>query len=252
MKISIMQPYFFPYLGYFQLIHAVDKFILYKRVNFIKEAWMNRNFILNAGNGSKMQIACQLKNKSSYSLINEVRLHEKNSFAKKLLKTLYLNYRKSPYFNNVFPLIEYIFSNQYDYLYEFNNNSIIEIARYLMIKTIISTDENYFDELEVQLAEREKHFPQYDKNNYPVKLLRVFEICRKEGANIFYNAIGGSKLYNKERFRQANIELGFIEAKPVFYPQYNHSFVPDLSIIDVMMFNPVERFSEMLSGYDII
>jgi hypothetical protein len=185
-------------------------------------------------------------------MINETRIHNKFNWQRKLLRTIYVNYVKAPYFNDVYPLLENIINDQAEYLYDFNNHSIIEIAKYLNIQTPISTNEPYFDELEEHLAEKDKYYPDYDENKYPVRVLRILEICRKEGADIYYNAIGGRELYDKKLFRKHNIDLGFIKTKPLTYKQYQHEFVPGLSIIDVMMFNEPEKINAMLDDYELV
>lgn len=252
MKLAIMQPYFFPYLGYFQLINAVDNYILYNRVNYKKKSWLNRNYMLSAGNGTPVQFGIPLTNASSNKMINEVKIHNNLNWRQKFLRTVFFNYKRAPYFNDVYPLIENIINARYEYLYTFNNNSIIKIADYLNIQTKIITDDAYFNELEAHLANRDKYFHNYDKHTYSARVLRVLEICKERNADVYYNAIGGQTLYDKELFRKHNIELGFIETKPITYIQFEHAFISGLSIIDVMMFNSLEKIHELLCEYDII
>jgi hypothetical protein len=247
-----MQSYTFPYLGYFQLIKAVDKYILYDRLMFIKEAWMNRNKIRNAGTGSALQFMVPLEGKSSNSLIKEVKIFSKYDWRKKILNSIYLNYRKAPEFEAVYELLEDIINFQTHYIAEFNNHSIIRICRYLGIDTQISTDESYFDELESKLIDRETYFPRYDHEQYPAKVLRVFEICRREKANVFYNAIGGTKLYNKDLFSKEGLKLGFIHTNDYNYEQGGDKFLSGLSIIDIMMYNSPDERNRLLDAYTIV
>lgn len=252
MKLAIMQPYFFPYLGYFQLINAVDKYILYYRLNFIKEAWMNRNLVLNAGSGKPIHIFIPVVDKSSNKMINEVRIYNDFIWREKLLKTIFLNYKKAPFFDEVYPFLESIINKEFEYLYDFNNYSIIEIARHIGIETPIITDEGYFDELETNILNAEFSLISDGEEPIPLKVLRIFEICKYERANTFYNAIGGQKLYDKELFKKKNIDLGFIEMGPIIYKQFDHDFTPNLSIIDIMMFNSANNIQQMLNIYKII
>ena len=251
-SLGIMQTYTFPYLGYFQLIKAVDKYILYDRLMFIKEAWMNRNKIRNAGTGDALQFMIPLEGKSSNSLIREVKIFAKYDWRKKLLNSIYLNYRKAPQFEVVYDMLEELIGYQADYIAEFNNHSIIRICRYLGIDTQISTDESYFDELESMLGDRDNHFAGYDHELYPVKVLRVFEICRREKANVFYNAIGGRKLYQKDVFSKEGLELGFIHTNDYKYDQGDDEFLSGLSIIDIMMFNSPDSCRRLLDAYSIV
>jgi hypothetical protein len=252
MKLGIMQAYTFPYLGYFQLIKAVDKYILYDRLSFIKEAWMNRNRILNSGSGSPQQILIPLDGKSSNSMIYEVKIFNKFDWRKKLLNSIYLNYKKAPQFEQVYALLVGLINYETESIADFNNNSITGISKYLGINTPISTDEAYFDEIENQLAVRNKFYSDYDPETYPVKVLRVFEICKNEGADVFYNAIGGKELYDKDLFRQHGIQAGFINSDLRPYDQNQATFTPGLSIIDVMMFNSVAECGGLLDSYTVI
>lgn len=247
-----MQAYTFPYLGYFQLIKAVDKYILYDRLNFIKEAWMNRNRILNSGTGTPQQFLIPLDGKSSNSMIYEVKIFNKFDWRKKLLNSIYLNYKKATQFEEVYSLLECLINYETATIADFNNNSIIGISKYLGINTAISTNEPYFDELEKKLTERRKYYGDYDPETYPLKILRVFEICRMEGADVFYNAIGGKELYNKDLFKHHGIDAGFINSEFRSYNQNQATFTPGLSIIDVMMFNSIEECGGLLDAYTII
>ena len=98
-----MQPYFLPYIGYFQLIKAVNLFIIYDDVQFIKGGWINRNYILSNRNKSMFNLI--LKGASANKLINEISVQTDQN---KLLKTIYHSYKKAPYFEFVYPLIENI------------------------------------------------------------------------------------------------------------------------------------------------
>jgi hypothetical protein len=252
MKLAVMQPYIFPYLGYFQLINSVDKYILYHRLTFIKDSWMNRNRILHTGMGEPFLFTIPLLGKSSNELINKVKIHNQFNWQKKLLSTVFFNYKRAPYFTHVYPLVEKIINFPCEYLNELNCNSVTEIAHYLNINTLISTDEPYFDDMEQILSQRDVYFPDYDVDQYPVKVLRALEICKKEGAHIFYNAIGGRQLYDQKLFKKHDIELQFIKTKPYVYRQFQQPFVPDLSIIDVMMFNPPEKITELLNHFELV
>jgi hypothetical protein len=229
MKIGIMQPYLFPYIGYFQLISAVDKFIIYDDVNYIKGGWINRNNILV--NNQKHLFTITLDQSSPYKLINEIFI--KDNFLK-LKKTISLYYGKAPYFQKIFPLIESILSYDEKNLGLFIYNTIITISIFLGIKTefIVSSTLN--------------------KNNNLKNIEKVLHICDLMGASKYINAIGGKNLYDKYEFAKHNIELNFLKTKLVSYKQFNNQFVPCLSIIDVMMFNSHAEIIEMLKQYELI
>ena len=229
MKVAIMQPYFFPYIGYFQLINAVDVFVVYDDVNFIKQGWISKNRILV--NKQVVDIILQLNGASSFIKINEITLG-KNRL--KLLKTIEQAYKKAPFFNSAFPIVSEILTFNENNLAVFLTNSLIKISGYLKINTkiIISSDIN--------------------KNNLLKGKDKVLEICKKLNALDYINAIGGIELYKKEDFIENNIKLCFIKTKLEGYNQFDYDFVPGLSIIDILMFNSVEEINLMLNQYELI
>lgn len=232
MKIGIMQPYFFPYIGYWQLINAVDKFVIYDDVNFIMRGYINRNSILINGNAHKFSIP--LEKPSQNKLINETKLNFSDSEKKDFLKTLELSYKKAPYYKEVSPIInEIIFNNEKDLTLSIKF-SIERINQYLDIKTalLLSSDINKDNSLKGQ-----------DK---------ILEICKLLNAQQYINPIGGVDLYDKVKFADNNIKLNFIKTKNIVYKQFNNEFVPNLSIIDVIMFNSKDAVKEMLGEYELI
>ncbi len=229
MKIAIMQPYFLPYIGYFQLIKSVDKFVIFDDVNYIKQGWINRNAILL--NGERFVFTMQLKDAGSFKKINEVHLGNQNE---KLLKTFTYYYKKAPYFDVVSPILEEIVLYNEKNLARFVSHSIKRLSEYLKIETEIIISSFLV------------------KNNDLKGQDKVLHICKLLNANVYINAIGGKDIYSKERFAEENIKLRFIQSRPVSYTQFDNEFVPWLSIIDIMMFNPVEKISDLLNQYDLI
>jgi hypothetical protein len=232
MKVGIMQPYFFPYIGYWQLMSSVDKYVIYDDVNYIKGGWINRNKILM--NGKSKMINLKMKGASPNKLINEVFVAKDEIYNRKLLRTIEYCYKKAPYFSNVFPLVEEIILYNEEVLSTYLENSIRKIAKYLEMNTeiILSSDLNKDNSLKGQ-----------DK---------IIEICRILGATEYYNAKGGINLYSKEIFDYNGIKIRFIETKLFEYFQHINKFEPNLSIIDVLMFNSKEEVKELLSLYHLI
>lgn len=228
MKLAIMQPYFFPYIGYFQLIHAVDQFVVYDDVNFIKQGWIARNKILL--NGDEFMISLQLNGASSYKHINEINV---GGNAEKLVKTIQQAYRKAPFFSECFPVFEGVLRSSEDNLGRFLFHLIRSVSQYLDIQTplILSSE-----------LPKDCNLKGQDK---------VVHICEVLGAHTYFNVAGGKELYSKEFFREHGIELKFINSKPIIYKQFVDPFVPWLSIIDVMMFNPVGSIHNMLERYEL-
>lgn len=232
MKLGIMQPYFFPYIGYWQLMNTVDKYVIYDDVNFIKGGWINRNRILL--NGKPQYFNIQMKGASPFKLINEIEINNSEIIKNKNLKTLYMAYHKAPYFEKVNPLIEKILNKQTENLAEYVINSIKCVAEYLNIRTdiIISSE--------------------LPKNNYLKNQDKVIEICRNLNATEYYNAIGGMQLYSFSEFRKNGINLSFLRTNDICYKQFNNEFVPNLSIIDVMMFNSPKEIRTMLDNFTLV
>lgn len=247
MKLAIMQPYFFPYIGYFQLINAADRFIVYDNVNFIKKGWINRNQIL-LNHSYKSLITVPLKHKSSFLKIREIEIDNSDNWRKKMLNILEYNYKKAPFFNEIFPILNIIINFNTNLISEFNINSIKELCKYLEINTFIQSNTKKYQHIENYLCEYNK------KTNKPfdAKVVRILEICKKENATIYINAIGGMDLYNKEEFMESGIQLYFLKTSDITYKQFNNEFIPNLSIIDVMMFNSKEEIKEILDKYDLL
>lgn len=230
MKLAIMQPYIFPYIGYFQLINAVDTFVAYDNIQFTKKGWINRNRILI--NGKDDFITLPLKKDSDYLNVDQRKLSETFVTEKiKLLRRITESYRKAPEFNTVFPLVEKVINAEKDNLFEFIFYSLQATCQFLDIKTtfVKSSDISIDHNLKSQ-----------DK---------VIAICKALGAIQYINPIGGLELYSKETFNEQQIQLNFIKSNAVEYSQFNNEFVPWLSIIDVMMFNSKERVQQYLQSF---
>ncbi len=226
-KIAVMQPYFLPYIGYFQLINQVDLYVFYDDVAFIKGGWINRTNILL--NNSEHLITIPLKNASSFKMINEIEIIAKAII--KILKTFQMTYHKAPYFGSVYPLIQSIMEYPEENLSLFVENSIIQICKFLGINTefIRSCDIDFDKTLKGQD--------------------RLIELCKVLGYKNYVNNINGKDLYKKEDFEKENLNLYFFNRKITPYKQFNNEFVPFLSIIDVLMFNDIETVrNEIVKG----
>lgn len=229
MNIAIMQPYFLPYLGYWQLLSAVDTFVIFDDVNYINRSYITRNSILIEGNSKR--ITLNSIGASQNKLINQVKAGNNGN---KLLKSIEHAYKKSPMFNDVFPLVENILQCPEDNLAKFLGNSIVSIAGYLGINAKII----YSSTLPI--------------NNELKSQARVIDICLKLEATTYINAIGGQELYNKSDFLKQNIKLKFLEPELSPYSQFKNEFIPALSIIDIMMFNSKEDIKDMLTNYNLV
>ena len=232
MKLAIMQPYLFPYIGYFQLVNAVDKFVFYDDVQFIKGGWINRNYILERGE-RKLLVTLHLDAASANKKINEIRVKDNS---KKLIKTIELNYSKAPFYDLAFPVIEKVISyaSKEPMISEIAALSVRGVSKYLGIKTnFVSSSDNYPETLSVG------------------RVKRLTAICRMENAEIYANPLGGKDLYTKEEFKKSGVALFFIKPNNIQYNQFNKKFIPDLSIIDVIMFNSPEQVINLLKNFEL-
>lgn len=249
MRLGMMQPYFFPYLGYYQGILAVDKYILYDNLNYIKEGWMNKNRYLVVDQKPTYFIV-RVKEKSSYKKINEIELVEGEYWRKKILKSIFYNYKNSPFFDEVYPIVEGVVKAPVRYLTNLNAKSIIAVCKYLDIETEIVTDTKKYCHLENRLKHGDKNvssrFPSIQLEKSEEKVIRIIEVCHREGADTFINTVAGQDLYEKKEFEKNGIDLFFLKTKDFRYPQLADQFYPNLSIIDVLMNCGKEGTKELL------
>ncbi len=222
-----MQPYFLPYLGYFQLMAAVDKFVLYDDVQFIVGGWINRNRILV--NGKEFLFTLPLKGVSQNRLIHELALSPDNGWRDKLLETIRRAYARAPHFREIMPLLQTIIAFPDQNLAGYVAHSLAVIRSFLEIPTEIIPTSRVFANLDLK---------------GPARLL---DICQKLGANTYVNAPGGRALYHSEEFQRHGLALRFTETAPIQYDQATPGFHPGLSIVDVLMFNSRPEVKQFLS-----
>jgi hypothetical protein len=231
MRLAIMQPYFMPYIGYWQLLAAVDRFVLYDNIQYTKKGWINRNrFLLN---GRDALFSIPLKKDAEY--LDVVQRRVADDFNRdKLLNQFEAAYRKAPFFNDVFPLVSSIVMAEQRNLFEYIHHAIRLTASFLGIVTPIVISSSLT--IDHSLRSEDK----------------VIAICKAAGADTYINTIGGLELYSKPRFEVDGIALQFIKTRPISYRQFAETFVSNLSIIDVMMFNSKDAIQAMLGEYDLV
>ena len=231
MKLAIMQPYFFPYIGYWQLIFAVDRFVIYDDVNFIKQGWINRNRILI--NGEPSYITIPLDGASPNKRICDIPMQTSPLWRKKMLKSIEFSYRKSPFFDEVFAEVDKLISIPATNLAGYLAQCLESLATFLTIGT------------EFVQSSRD-----YGNSNLGGQD-RVLDICNRESATAYVNLPGGQTLYDATSFANANINLSFLSGRISPYPQRVADFVPNLSIIDALMEIGVSGVRERLLEFDL-
>ena len=231
MKVAIMQPYFLPYIGYFQLISAVDLFIVYDNIKYTKKGWINRNRLLL--NEQDAMFSIPLK-RGSDSLDICVRELASDFSPSKLLNQFRGAYKRAPFFNETIILLEEIINFDDTNLFRYILHSIRKICDHLDISTEIKIS----SDVEV---------------NHGLKSVdRVIDLCLASHGSMYINPIGGLELYFPETFIAQDLKLRFLRSRPLEYSQYEDKFVPWLSIIDVLMFNSIPRVKDALAQFDLV
>lgn len=231
-KIGIMQPYFVPYMGYWQLMNMVDKYVVYDDVNYINRGWINRNRILVDGKIHYFNVP--ILKASQNKKINEIYVNKEGKLQEKNLRMIEAAYHKAPYFNEVFSLVEQIIYSDKEILSEYIYDSFLVICRYLQIETELIMSSHI------------------EKDNSLKGQKKILSICELLGATEYYNAIGGMDLYSRQEFQKNHISLYFLKSNQLYYQQFDDFFYENLSIIDVLMFNSQNQVMNMLQQYTII
>lgn len=234
MSIAIMQPYIFPYIGYFQLIYASEVFVFYDDVNYINRGWINRNRILL--NGSDHMITVPCKDASQNKLIKDIEVLSDAKGIQKILTTIKAAYAKAPFFGVVYPLIEAVLSaalpphkdDTSPSIADMASDSVQKICGYLGINRVFRHSSQQYDNRELKKADR------------------LIDICHAEGITHYINASGGKAIYEKEYYAARGIELDFLNPKKYEYEQAGGVFVPWLSMIDVLMYNSIEDINNKI------
>lgn len=195
-KIAVMQPYFLPYMGYWQLIKSVDKFIIFDDVNFIKRGWIHKNFV--STNGQKQQINLCIEKASINRKIDEHRLSNEPKWRDRLFSQIRHSSTRKDLFDEYQEIIKSIIFRKDYKLNDYLHYSISRICELLEIKTQIIPSSSVY--LNGHLKGQE----------------RILDICRKENASEYINLPGGRSFYHRKRFAEESIKLSFVETKDRF------------------------------------
>jgi hypothetical protein len=215
MRLAVMQPYFFPYIGYWQLMRAVDRFIVLDDVNYINRGWINRNQVLV--NGGATYITAPLSEASQNRMIRDIRLDSQQGWREKLSRTIKYAYARAPFFQQVFPLVDEMIRVDSDALSDYLTRQLTGVAQFLGLPT--------------QVLPASARCPSRGLRGQE----RIINICLHEQATTYINLPGGRALYDPQAFKAAGIELAFLDVRVKAYPQVSPGFIPNLSIIDTLM-----------------
>ena len=235
MILASHQPYFFPYLGYFSLISAVDKFIFFDTSQFNRKSWMTRNRILKPTMNEFQFINIGTQHTTFQAKLPECKLNPDQKWKNKLISQLGHYKKKADFFDETMLFLQKLLINDEENLIDFNVSSTIAVARLLKIDT------QFFQHTKIE----------HSVEKASEKGFWGMVFCNAFGAENYINAPDGEVLYPKEEYKKAGIKLGFIQHQLNPYSQNNENFLPALSIIDVLMFNGAEKTSEMVHDYKI-
>jgi hypothetical protein len=231
-SLAIMQPYFLPYVGYFQLICAADKFVIYDNIQYTKKGWINRNRFLRDGKDELFTVPL----KGAPDGLDVCDRTISDDFRReKLLNQFREAYRRAPFFPQTMALCEEIVLFREPNLFRYIQNSVVKVCEFLDIQSEFIASSS----IEIDHSLKGKN--------------KVLEICANLQASSYVNPVGGLSLYSKDEFASHGIDLYFLKSNPLVYPQFGDAFVPSLSIVDVMMFNPPAEIKPyLLSGYELL
>jgi len=237
MRLGIMQPYFFPYIGYFSLIKHTDKFILFDSVQYIRHGWIERNRILKQNEGWQYIQVPIIKKNGRNTLIKDIEINNNENWQSKILAQLQHYKKKAPNYFKIVSLLNAIFAQKYEDIVTLNKISLEKTLQYLGIDKELKI----FSKMNLQI----------EKVNAPDEW--ALNICKSiEGADEYWNPPGGQKFFDKQKYDKSRINLKFQNVCITEYDQFRNTFEGGLSILDVMMFNSVDEINEMLDKFELI
>jgi hypothetical protein len=230
MRVAVMQPYFFPYVGYFQLLHAVDRFVFLDDVQYIRRGWINRNRILVDGRETLITIPVQHGERSDR--ICDIAL-DSSDWRRKRIELLRHAYARAPHFRAVLPIVAGVIEAPAATIADLARASVLRIVDLLSIPASIVASSRAYGNQDLRGEER------------------IVDIARRESATIYVNLPGGRELYHRDVFARAGMELRFVQPRVPDYDQGGAAFVPRLSIIDLLMWTGIAGTRSLLEAYTV-
>jgi hypothetical protein len=235
MRLGIMQPYFLPYLGYFQLIFATDTWIVFDTPQYIRHGWINRNRILKPDGKDWQYISIPIKKHSREAKIKDIEISYMEDWKTKITAQLSHYKIKAPYYSATMDVINQCINTSSNSIVDLNINAIKSVCDYLNIKF------NYNVHSHMNLT--------HDTPTHAGEW--ALHTCTSIGAKEYINPPGGREIFDKGQFINAGIDLFFLETQFSEYNQRNKNFIKGLSIIDVMMFNSAKEIAQMLCNFEL-
>lgn len=235
MRLGIMQPYFFPYIGYFQLMNAVDQWIVFDTPQYIRHGWVNRNRVLSHGENGWKYITVPIQKCSRNTPIHSVKIGDRDWQTELSRSFDYYAARKAPYLEQTVAFVERAIAGSFELLSDLLVATLRQTLQYLEIETPLRR----FSEMDLQVGEID-HPGQW-----------ALKISREVGASVYINPPGGREIFDREEFTRETIDLRFLEPKLEEYDQGRKDFVAGLSIIDCLMFNGSDKVRQMAKEFRV-
>ena len=213
MRVTILQPSYLPWLGFFEQMHRSDQFVLYDDVQFTRRDWRNRNRIRVQEGSVWLTVPVIQKNKYEQSLL-ETKIDNSTSWKRKHLESIRCHYSKTPFFDLYFPWCEKIFNREWDFLLDLS----LETIQYLKGELKINTPLLRSSELG-------------ESGN---KSERLISICKQLGATQYLSGESARNYISEKDFSDQGIGLEYQNYQHPEYPQRYEGFVPFLSTIDLL------------------
>jgi hypothetical protein len=238
---AIMQPYFLPYIGYFQLIAAADVFLLYGLVSHRKKSWITRNRISMEKNVS--WVGPELSGQNNQSRICDVSVAPSQNWRSQLLRKMRHCYARAKHYREAIDFLSYLLMHQTSDLAGYNSWQIEQIARYLGIATHIETPSLHMRSIETELLSLDD--PEQRRN------LRVARLCGELGATTYLNPASGSDLYDANTLGNYGLALTYLQPDMTACQRVLNRVDVDLSIIHLLMHCGRDAVMRCLSKFTI-
>ncbi len=235
MRLGIMQPYFLPYLGYFSLIAATDRFVIFDPVQYIRHGWINRNRVLKPDFEQPQYIQIPLVKHARQTLIRDIKISGRSDCKARIMRQIQHYKRRAPYFEQARSILQECLELETESLVALNVHCLVTVCRALDLEF----KPTRFDELPQTIQ------PVLQAGEWAVHMSAAL------GASVYINPIGGRDIFQPQQFTDRGIELQFLENSLAEYPQKNRQFVAGLSILDVLMFNSVAETRRQIDSFTI-
>ena len=212
MIVSVHQPQFLPWLGYFDKIQQSDCFVILDTVQFKKNEFQNRNKVKTSQGWQWLTVPVDYRFPMR---IDEVPINNQTNWRHKHVQTLLANYRRAPFYDDTMSVVQEMYDREWNRLTELNTWCVVEMSRALRIETPI------------------RFARDFDLPEEPTG--RLVRLCQDLGASCYLSGAGGKGYLDEGQFEEARIEIAYQEYHHPTYPQQHGNFEPYMSVLDLLM-----------------